>query len=117
MTRNFYRNGDAERTLVNVWQNTTLCDCDVSEKLVQLLIVSDGELKMTWDDTCLLVVTCSVTGQLKDFGSEVLKDGSEVDRGTSTDTLSIVALAEETVDTTDWERETGLGGTAIVETS
>lgn len=29
---------------------------------------------------------------------------------TSTDTLSVVALAEETVDTTDWEREAGLGG-------
>ena len=28
---------------------------------------------------------------------------------TSTDTLGVVALAEETVDTTDWESETGLG--------
>jgi hypothetical protein len=72
----------AVRTLVDVWKDTTLCDSDVSEKLVQLLIVSDGKLEMTWDDTGLLVVTSSVTGQLEDFGSEVLKDGSEVDRGT-----------------------------------
>lgn len=28
---------------------------------------------------------------------------------TSTDTLSVVALAEKTVNTTDWECETGLG--------
>ena len=98
-----------QRTLVNVGEDTTLGDGDVSEKLVQLLVVPDGELKVTGDDTGLLVVARSVTGQLEDFGSEVLKDGSEVDGSTSTDTLSVVALAKETVDTTDGESETGLG--------
>ena len=71
-----------EHTLVNVGQNTTLCDCDVPEKLVQFLVVSDGELQMTGNDTGLLVVAGSVTSQLKDFGREVFKDGSEVDRST-----------------------------------
>ena len=69
-------------TLVNVWQYTTLGDCDVSEKLVQFLIVADGELEMTGDDTGLLVVTGGVTSQLEDFGRKVLKDSSEVDGGT-----------------------------------
>ena len=87
-------------------------DGDVTQKLVQLLIISDGELEMTRDDTGLLVVASSVASQLEDFGSKVLKDGSEVDWSTSTDTLSIVALAEETVDTTDWECETSLGRSA-----
>ena len=100
-----------KRTLVNVGEDTTLGDGDVSEQLVQLLVVPDGELKVTGDDTGLLVVARSVTGQLEDFGSEVLKDGSEVDGSTSTDTLSVVALAKETVDTTDGESETGLGRT------
>jgi hypothetical protein len=81
----------------------------VSEKLVQFLVISDGELKMTWDDTGLLVVTSGISGQLENFGSEVLKNGSEVDWSTSTNTLSIVALSEQTVNTTDWECETGLG--------
>ena len=94
---------------MNVGEDTTLGDGNVSEKLVQLLIVPDGELEMTGDDTGLLVVAGSVTGQLENLSSEVLKDGSEVDGGTSTDTLGVVALAEETVDTTDWESETGLG--------
>ena len=58
----------------------------MAEKLVQFLIVADGELKMTRNDTGLLVITSSVTSQLKNFGSEVLKNGSEVDRGTSTNT-------------------------------
>ena len=67
---------------MNVWQDTTLCDCNMSQKLVQFLIVSDGELEMTWNDTGLLVVTSSVTGQLKNFSREVLENSSEVDRGT-----------------------------------
>jgi len=69
-------------TLVNVGQNTTLCDCDVSEKLVQFLIVADGELEMTGDDTGLLVVAGSVSGQLEDFSRKVLEDSCEVDGGT-----------------------------------
>jgi hypothetical protein len=97
------------RTLVNVGQNTTLGDGDVSEKLVQLLVVPNGELEMAGNDTGLLVVAGSVTSQLEDLSSEVLKDGSEVDGGTGTDTLGVVALAEKTVDTTDGESETGLG--------
>lgn len=72
--------------MVNVWKNTTLGDGDVSEKLVQLLIVSDGELQMSWDDTGLAVVTGGVSGQLEDFGSEVLEDSGEVDWSTSTNT-------------------------------
>jgi len=94
---------------VNVGQDTTLCDCDVSEKLVQFLIVADGELEMTGDDTGLLVIAGGVTSQLEDFGREVLKDGSEVDGSTSTNTLSVVTLSEKTVDTTNWECETSLG--------
>jgi hypothetical protein len=98
---------------VNVGEDTTLGDCDVTEKLVQFLVVSDGELKMTGDDTGLLVVASSIAGQLEDFSSKVLKDSGEVDWSTSTDTLSVVALAEETVDTTDGECETGLGRSAV----
>lgn len=98
---------------MNVGEDTTLGDGDVAEQLVQLLVVPDGELEMTGDDTGLLVVAGGVASQLEDFGSEVLEDGGEVDGSTGTDTLSIVALAEKTVDTTDGEGETGLGGTAV----
>ena len=64
---------------MDVGQDTTLGDGDVSQKLVQLLIVPDGELKVTGDDTGLLVVTGSVASQLENLSSEILKDGSEVD--------------------------------------
>jgi len=67
---------------VNVWQDTTLGNGDVTEKLVQFLIVADGELKMTRNDTGLLVVTSGVASQLEDFSCEILKHGSEVDGST-----------------------------------
>lgn len=101
-------------TLVNVRQNTTLGNGDVAQELVQLLIVSDGELEVAGNDTRLLVVTGSVASQLENFSGEVLEDGGQVDGGTGTDTLSVVALSQKTVDTTNGERETGLGGTADV---
>lgn len=100
---------------MNVGQNTTLCDGDVSQQLVQLLIVSDGELKVTGDDTGLLVVTSGVASQLENFGSEVLEDSGQVDGSTGTDTLSVVALSQKTVDTTNGESETRLGRTAEIE--
>lgn len=98
---------------MDVGQNTTLGDGDVSEQLVQLLIVADGELQVTGDDTGLLVVASSVASQLKNLSREVLEDGSQVDWSTSTDTLGVVALAKQTVNTTDGERQTSLGGTAV----
>ena len=100
-------------TLVDVGQNTTLGDGDVAEKLVQLLIVADGELEVTGDDTGLLVVTGGVSSQLEDLSSQILEDGSEIDGSTGTDTLSVVALAEEAVDTADGESETSLGRTTV----
>jgi hypothetical protein len=102
-----------EEVLVNVGQDTTLGDSNVSKKLVQFLIITDGELKMAGNDTGLLVVTSSVSGQLENFSCEVLKDSSEIDGGTSTNTLSIVALPQETMDTADGEGETSLRRTAL----
>ena len=71
-----------QKVLVNVGEDTSLCDGDVTEKFVEFLVVSDGELQMTWDDTGLLVVTGSVTGKFEDFSSEVFENGSEVDGST-----------------------------------
>lgn len=53
---------------LDVGQDAALGNGDSRKKLVQLLVVSDGQLKMTRDDPSLLVVTSGVTGQLKYFG-------------------------------------------------
>ena len=91
---------------LDVGQDTSLGDGDTGQELVQLLVVTDGELKVTGDDPGLLVVTSGVTGQLEDLSSQVLHDSCQVDGGTSTYALGIVALAQETVDTTHGELET-----------
>jgi hypothetical protein len=73
-----------------------------------------------------------VSSELEDLSCEVLEDGGEVDwrgearqqgievgwgaqltRCSGSDTLSVVSLAEETVDTTDGELESGLGRTRL----
>lgn len=44
-----------------------------------LLVVADGELQVTGDDTLLLVVARGVASELENLGSEVLEDCGEVD--------------------------------------
>lgn len=99
-------------TLVDVGQDTTLGDGDVAQELVQFLIVADGELQVAGDDTRLLVVAGGVASQLEDLSSQVFEHSSQVHGSTGTDTLRVVALAEQTVDTADRECETGLGRAA-----
>jgi hypothetical protein len=68
---------------------------------------------VTRDDAGLLVVTGGVTGQLEDLSGQVLHDGSQVDGGTGTDTLSVRSLAEHSMDTTDGELKSGPAGTGL----
>lgn len=98
-----------QKILVDVWKDTTLCDSDMAQQLVQLLIVSDGELKMPGNDTGLLVVTGGVSGQLENFGSQVLENGSQIDGSTSSNSLGVVALPQESMNSADWKREAGFG--------
>ena len=94
---------------LDVGKHSTLGDGDSGEQLVQLLVVPDGELEVTGDDPGLLVVSGSVSCQLKDLSGQVLHDCSQVDGGSSTHSLGVVALSQVTVDTSHWELETGTG--------
>ena len=102
-----------EKDSLDVGEDTTLSDGDSREKLVQLFVITDGELEMSGDDSGLLVVTGSVASQLEDLSSEVLEDGSQVDWGTSTHSLGVVSLAEESVDATDGELKSRAAGSAL----
>ena len=102
-----------EEDSLDVGEDTTLSDGDSGEKFVQLLVITDGELKMSRDDPGLLVVTSGISGQLEDLSSEVLEDGSQVDGGTSTHSLGVVSLAEESVDATDGELKSRAAGSAL----
>lgn len=94
---------------MDVWENTTLGNGDTTHELVELFVVADSELKVSWGDTGLLVVTGGVTGELKNLGGEVLEDGGKVHWGTSGDAGTVVTSLQVSVDTSDWELESGPG--------
>ena len=102
-----------QQACVDVGQDTTLGNGDMAQQLVQFLVVADGQLQMAGDDTRLLVVAGSVAGQFEDFGGQVLEHGGQVDGGTGTDALGVVATAQQAVDTANGELKTGLGGTGL----
>merc|ERR1711988_1214764 len=58
---------------------------------------------MTGDDTCFLVIASSIACQLKNLSSQVFHDSSQVDWCSSSNTFSIVAFSQETMDTTNRE--------------
>ena len=92
---------------LDVGQHTTLSNCDTAQKFVQFLVVADSQLQMTRDDTGLLVITSSVTGKLENLSCEVFHDSSQVHWGASSYTFGIVSLAEQTMNSANWELQTG----------
>ena len=98
---------------LDVGQNASLGDGDSSQKFVELLVVPDGELQVTGDDPGLLVVPGGVSGELEDFRGEVLHDGGQVDGGSGSDAISVVALAEKTMDATHGELKSGPARTGL----
>ena len=94
---------------VDVGEDSTSSDGGVSHKLVELLVVSDGELNVSGDDSGLLVVLGGIASELEDLSGEVLKDSSEIDGGTGANSLGVAALLEESGDSANGELETSLG--------
>ena len=56
---------------------------------------------MTGNNSALLVVLGGVTGELEDLSGEVLKNGSEIDWGTGSNSIGILSLLEESGDSSD----------------
>jgi hypothetical protein len=102
-----------EKDSLDVGKNSTLGNGDSSQKFVQLLVIADGQLQVTGDDASLLVVTSGIAGQLEDLSCQVFHDCSQVDWSTSSNSVSIVSLAEETVDTSNWELKSSTTGTGL----
>ena len=98
--------GDEED--VDVGENTTGGNSGAAEKSVEFLVVSDGQLNVAGDDSCLLVVLCGISSKFEDLSGEVLKNGSEVHWGTSANSFSVAASLQEAGNTTNWELETSL---------
>ncbi|XP_023202434.1 uncharacterized protein LOC111611049 [Xiphophorus maculatus] len=106
--RTLYGFGGQHR--LDVGQHSTLSDGDSTQQLVELLVVADGQLQVTGDDAGLLVVAGGVPSQLQDLSGQILEHSGQVDGGSGTDPLSVVALAQQPVNAAHRELESGSGG-------
>ena len=95
---------------MDVGDDSTGGDGGSLEELVELFVVLDGEEDVSGDDSASLVVLGGVASELEDLSGEVLKDGSEVDGGSSTDSLGVSSLLEESGDSSDGELESSSDG-------
>ena len=102
-----------QKDSLDVGKDTSLSDGDSRQEFVQFFVVSDSELKVTRYDSCLLVVSGSVASQLKDFSGQVLEDSSQVDWRTRANSVGVVSLAKESVNTTDRELESSSEGSGL----
>jgi len=105
----FSLNLSGEEEGVDVGEDTAAGNGGVGHQLVEFLVVSDGELNVSGDNSGLLVVLGGVSSELEDLSSEVLKDGSEVNGGTCANSLGESALLEESSDSSNGELESSLG--------
>lgn len=79
---------------LDVGQDTSLRDGNAGQQLVELFVVANGQLQVSRDDPSFLVVPGRVSCQLEHFGSQVLEYGRQVDGGTGTYSLRVVALSQ-----------------------
>ena len=98
---------------MDVGEHTSGSDGDTSQKLVELLVVADGELQVARDDAAALVVAGGVTGQLQDLGGEVLEDGGKVHGGTSSDAGGVASLLQVGSNAANRELKSGAGSSRL----
>lgn len=65
---------------MDIGEDPSLCDGDIRQQLVQLLVVADGQLDVAGSDALLLVVAAGVSCQLQDLGTQVLSSPFRVVR-------------------------------------
>ena len=91
---------------MNVRQDTTLSDRHIGQQLAELFIIADSKLKMTRNDSSLLIVSCSISCQLQNFSTQIFKNSSKINRSSTSNTACITALAQITRDTANRELKT-----------
>merc|ERR1719273_888112 len=82
-------------------------------RLASATLLGEEDSVDAGDDPGFLVVSGSVAGELKDLSGEVLHDGGQVDRGSGSNPLGVVSLAEKPVDTAHRELETSAAGPGL----
>ena len=92
---------------MDVRNNTTSGDSSLNES-VKLLITSDGEQQVSRSDSLHFEIFGSISSELKNLSSEVLKDSSTVDgRCSSYSRVGTDSALKESVDSSDGELKKG----------
>ena len=102
-----------EKYSLDIGQNSTLSNGNSGQEFVQLFVVTDGKLKMSWDDSGLLVIPGGVASELENLSCQVFHNSSQVNGSSSSYTFGIVAFTEKSVDTTNGELKTSPGATGL----
>jgi hypothetical protein len=98
---------------VNVRNDTTPGNGCFDEG-IEFFVPPNGQLQMPGRDSFDLEIFASISSQFEDFGGQILENGGCVDSGGRSDAVALVyRVLEETVDATDGELQTGLGGTGL----
>lgn len=99
----------SNQILVDVRNDTTTGNGCLDQR-VQLFIAANGQLQVARSDTLHLEILTGVTGQLQNFGGEVLENGSAVDGSGGTDTtVRGGSVLQMTMDTSDGKLQTSTG--------
>ena len=98
-----------EEEWVNVWKHTRLNDGSANHELVEFLIVSDGQLDVSGHNSGLFVVLSSISSQFKNFSAQIFQYSGQIDRCTSTDAFTVIAISQQTVNTTNWKLKSSSG--------
>jgi hypothetical protein len=83
------------------------------QELAQLLIVANGKLEMTGDNSTLLVIARGITSQLENLSGEILKHSSQVDWSTGTDTIFGIVFPKVPMDASYGELQTCFRGARL----
>ena len=94
---------------MDVRDNSRLSKVSIAaDKFVELRVISDGEHDMSRHDPLLLAPLCLISRELNYLRADVLESRCKVDRGPSSNAVSITALLHETGNSRDTELESRL---------
>merc|ERR1711879_798280 len=91
---------------MNVRHDSSAGNDAVLKNLVQFLVVFNGKLNISWNDSLFLVVARCIASKLEKLRDEVFEHRGHEDRRPRTDSRAIAALFQITLHSADWEGET-----------
>lgn len=91
-------------------EDSSLCDRNVTQQLIELIILTDGQEDMAGLDVLLPVDFGGMARHLQQLGRQILQDGGSVHSGRDIDPPMIASLFQIAIDSAHWKDDTCSGG-------